>query len=77
MLPDDREDHALLKEARGLLEKQAEDLGVPRNKMPQPPRPRPTVAATDLQGTSFDPYKVRRTGALIPASLSFLLFAVF
>lgn len=63
MLPRDREDSSLLKMARTLLTRQAESLGVGRERMPQPPRaPPPLAAAISAQGVAFDPYKVRRVG---------------
>lgn len=64
VLPGDREDPDLLKEARDLLDIQAVALGVPREKMPQPPRtlraPSASGAGESSQGTTaaFDPYKV-------------------
>lgn len=60
VLPPNREDPSLLKEARGLLTAHADTLGVPRDRMPQPPRPAPArpSPATNAQGMAFDPYKV-------------------
>lgn len=64
MLPSEREDHGLLKEARDLLEIQAVTLGVPREKMSKPPRtvraPSASGAGETSQGATaaFDPYKV-------------------
>ncbi|CBJ49239.1 conserved unknown protein [Ectocarpus siliculosus] len=61
VLPPEREDAGLLKAARDLLSKQAEALGVPRERMPQPPRvrtsPPPRSAGQASAAAAFDPYK--------------------
>ncbi|CAN0219785.1 unnamed protein product, partial [Ectocarpus fasciculatus] len=60
VLAPEREDAGLLKAARDLLSKQAEALGVPRERMPQPPRARPAPpppAAGQAVAAGFDPYK--------------------
>ncbi|CAM9663970.1 unnamed protein product, partial [Laminaria digitata] len=58
VLPPDREDMALLKDARVLLTQQAVTLGVPPGSMPQPPRaPARPSPAVSSHGVAFDPYK--------------------
>eukprot|EP00904_Undaria_pinnatifida_P005516 jgi/Undpi1/2094/HiC_scaffold_12.g05480.m1 len=58
VLPPDREDMALLKDARLILAQQAEALGVPPGSMPQPPRaPARSSPAVTSHGVAFDPYK--------------------
>ncbi|CAM9323362.1 unnamed protein product [Ectocarpus sp. 8 AP-2014] len=62
VLPPKREDAGLLKAARDLLSKQAEALGVPRERMPQPPRarpspPPPSAGQASAAAAAFDPYK--------------------
>ncbi|CAB1120744.1 unnamed protein product [Ectocarpus sp. CCAP 1310/34] len=60
VLAPEREDAGLLKAARDLLSKQAEALGVPRERMPQPPRARPSPpppSAGQAAPAAFDPYK--------------------
>ncbi|CAN0462400.1 unnamed protein product, partial [Ectocarpus sp. 12 AP-2014] len=61
VLAPEREDAGLLKAARDLLSKQAEALGVPRERMPQPPRARPSPpppsAGQAAAAAAFDPYK--------------------
>ena len=50
---------ALLKDARLILARQAEALGVPPGSMPQPPRaPARSSPAVTSHGVAFDPYKV-------------------
>ncbi|CAM9906252.1 unnamed protein product, partial [Ectocarpus sp. 4 AP-2014] len=62
VLAPEREDAGLLKAARDLLSKQAEALGVPRERMPQPPRarpspPPPSAGQAAAAAAAFDPYK--------------------
>ncbi|CAN0131864.1 unnamed protein product, partial [Hapterophycus canaliculatus] len=57
VLSPDREDSSLLRQARVLLSKQAQALGVPPDRMPQPPRPRPAVPPPAPGQAAFDPYK--------------------
>ncbi|CAM9534005.1 unnamed protein product [Scytosiphon promiscuus] len=57
VLSPEREDSSLLKQARVLLSKQAGALGVPPERMPQPPRPRPVAPPPAAGQAAFDPYK--------------------